>query len=257
MPISEVFCCDCNDYMQQLPDKKISLAIVDPPYGNGISKKSRYGNKVTISKHSKNGKYVSVINKTEFISKNWDLKTPDKEYFNELLRVSKEQIIWGVNYYNYKFDSGRIVWDKVNGQTSFSDCEIAYCSYHTSVRLFAYMWNGMMQGESRENGRKQQGNKQLNEERIHPTQKPVELYKWLLEKYAKPGDVIFDSHMGSQSSRIAAYEMGFDYYGCELDPDYFREGCERFEAYRQKKEEIAQFGFAKSELGKTNPILFE
>ena len=193
---------NCLDVMRQYPDKYFDLAIVDPPYFSGPEKRKYYGRK------------VSPI--------------------DELFRVSKNQIIWGVNYFDYPFGPGRIVWDKVNGQSSFSDCEIAYCSLHDSTRLFRYMWNGMMQGKSISEGHIQQGNKSLNEIRIHPTQKPVNLYIWILQNYASDGDKILDTHVGSASSLIACEEMGFNYVGCELDEDIFNSAKQRLENYKSQ-----------------------
>jgi site-specific DNA-methyltransferase (adenine-specific) len=150
------------------------------------------------------------------------------------LEFQKNQIIWGVNYFDYSFGSGRIVWDKVNGHSSFSDCELAYCSLHDSTRLFRYMWNGMLQGKSISEGHIQQGNKALNEVRIHPTQKPINLYFWLLQNYAKEGDKILDTHVGSASSLIACQELGFEYVGCELDRDIFNLAKQRLDVYEKK-----------------------
>lgn len=141
------------------------------------------------------------------------------------------QFKWGCNYFDYHFAPGRIVWDKCNEGSSFSDCEIAATNCHDSVRLFRYMWNGMMQGKSIAEGFIQQGNKALNEQRIHPTQKPVALYVWLLQKYAKPGDKILDTHLGSGSSRIAALELGLDFVGYEIDERYYEAQERRFEEY--------------------------
>ena len=158
-------CGDCMEYLPQFPDKYFDIAVVDPPYFSGPEKRNYYGRTVSpigVQRHYKSSDEWSV---------------PDNTYFDELARVSKEQIIWGCNYFNYPFGPGRIVWDKCNGDSSFSDCEIAYCSLHDSVRLFRYMWNGMFQGKSIEEGTIQQGNKQKNEKRIHPTQKPVNLYR--------------------------------------------------------------------------------
>ena len=218
MQISEVWNGDNMEYMAHFPDKFFDLAISDPPYFSGPEKRGFYGNK-----HSSDG-----VKRGDYpISKNWEL--PTDEYFKELFRVSKSQIVWGCNYYNYQFGPGRIVWDKVNEESSFSDCEIAYCSKHNSVRLFRFMWNGMMQGKNINEGHIQHGNKKLNEKRIHPTQKPVSLYKWILKNYAKTGDKILDTHLGSGSSRIAAYQMWFDFYGCELDKEYFDASVKRFE----------------------------
>ena len=147
----------------------------------------------------------------------------------QLERISKHYIVLGCNYYNWiPSGHGRIVWDKCNGKSSYSDCEIAATNLFDSVRLFRFMWNGMMQGKSIEEGHIMQGNKKKNEKRIHPTQKPVALYDWILQKYAKPGMSIFDSHVGSGSSRIAAWNYGCDFTGCEIDPFYHLAQEKRF-----------------------------
>ncbi|HEW8560787.1 TPA: site-specific DNA-methyltransferase [Streptococcus pneumoniae] len=216
----EFFNNDCMDIMKQYPDDYFDLAIVDPPYFSGPEKREYYGSKI-----SSIGVHRRLYGKTT----KWEV--PGKDYFDELFRVSKNQIIWGVNYFNYSFGSGRIVWDKVNTHSSFSDCEIAYCSLHNSTRLFRYMWNGMMQGKSISEGHIQQGNKALNEVRIHPTQKPINLYFWLLQNYAKDGDKILDTHVGSASSLIACQELGFEYVGCELDKSIFNLAKQRLDAY--------------------------
>lgn len=207
---------DCMEYMRTLQDKAFDLAVVDPPYFSGPERRGYYGCKV-----SKIG-----VHRDYPISPKWDI--PTREYFDELERVEKRYIVWGCNYFDYHFAPGRIVWNKCNEGSSFSDCEIAATNCHDSVRLFHYMWNGMMQGKSIAEGFIQQGNKALNEQRIHPTQKPVALYVWLLQKYAKPGDKILDTHLGSGSSRIAAYDLGFDFAGCEIDPHYFQAQEKRF-----------------------------
>ena len=166
---------------------------------------------------------------------------PGNEYFKELFRVSKRQIVWGCNYYKYQFGPGRIVWDKCNQGTSFSDCELAYCSMHDSVRLFRYMWNGMMQGKSLTEGHIQRGNKRLNQKRIHTTEKPIELYQWCLKKYAHPGMKILDTHLGSGSHRIAAWDMGLDFYGWEIDPVCFEEMDKRFWLHVQSNQNSKLF----------------
>lgn len=205
---------DCMEGMAEFPDKYFDLAIVDPPYFSGPEKRGFYG------------RWVSPIGVQRSYRKSEAWQVPGKTYFEELMRVSKNQIIWGCNYFDYPFNPGRIIWDKCNGNSSFSDCEIAYCSLHNSVRLFRYMWNGMMQGKSISEGHIQQGNKKLNEKRIHPTQKPTALYKWLLQKYAKPGDKILDTHVGSGSSMIAAYDAGYEFTGFEIDPYYYKKAME-------------------------------
>ena len=215
---SQVALADCMKYMRKFEDGFFDLAIVDPPYFSGPEKRGHYGNTVSP---------IGVKSVNYLITPEWSV--PDKKYFKELLRVSKHYIIWGCNYYDFHFAPGRIVWDKCNGESSFSDCEIAATDLIDSVRLFPFMWNGMMQGKSMSEGRIMQGNKKLNEEKIHPTQKPVALYSWLLQKFAKPGWKILDTHLGSGSSRIAAYGLGYEFYGCEIVPDYFRAANERFE----------------------------
>jgi site-specific DNA-methyltransferase (adenine-specific) len=225
MPESVVYNEDCMSVMSRYQDKYFELAIVDPPYFSGPEKRKFYGREISL--HG-----VKRINYNQ--SENtWTV--PDEKYFKELERVSKHQIIWGCNYYNYLFNgSGRIVWDKVNDHSSFSDCEIAYCSKIDHVRIFRYMWSGMMQGTGDGTSKKMQGRKDLNEKRIHPTQKPIALYKWLLIKYAIQGDKILDTHLGSGTSRIAADELGFDFVGCELSKIYFDKHDEKFKQYKNQ-----------------------
>ena len=195
---------DCMEYMVTLPDNAFDLAIVDPPYG---------GNDAIGLKDCKtNGKQAT--SRTEY--KLFKNVAPNQEYFDELKRVSTQQIIWGVNFYDVKdLTGGRIVWDKHG--TAFGRAEEAYYSDSKSVEIFEYTWNGMLQG-----------NMANKETRIHPTQKPVALYEWLLTNYAKRGDRILDTHLGSGSSRIAAYNLGFDFVGCEIDKEYFNKQEERF-----------------------------
>ena len=245
MSISESWFGDNMEYMAKFPDKFFELAIPDPPYFSGPEKRLFYGNEVN---------KLKIKRKDYPVIERWDVPTAD--FFKEVERVSKNQIVWGCNYYKYQFGTGRIIWDKVNGDSSFSDCEIAYCSFHDSVRMFRFMWNGMLQGKSRTDGETMQGNKSLNEFRIHQTQKPVELYKWCFEKYCSSGDKILDVNYGSQSSRIAAYDLGLDIYGCEKSKIHFDNGNNRFETHRTKCEELKEFGYAKTELSKINPLLF-
>ena len=202
---------DCMDYMRGLPDKAFSLAIVDPPYGIGESG----------AKNHTRGKLATAKNYKAFCG--GDLYPPEPEYFVELMRVSKNQIIFGANHFisRIPLDSHCwIVWDKENGSSDFADCELAWTSFPSAVRRFRFRWQGMLQGDMRN-----------KEQRIHPTQKPVALYTWLLQNYAKTGDTILDTHLGSGSSRIAAYDLGFEFVGCELDKDYFDAQEERFRAH--------------------------
>ena len=205
---SEVFNTDCLEYMRTLPDKCFDICLADPPYGiKEDGKKNHSRSKLAKAK--------------EYTPKDWDTKAPDKEFFYELFRVCKNVIIFGANHFIENMPrqnaSCWVVWDKENGNNDFADCELAWTSFPTAVRLFKFRWAGMLQGDMLH-----------KEERVHPTQKPVALYAWLLNKFAKKGDRIFDPMMGSQSSRIAAYRLGFDYVGCELDKEYFDKGCERF-----------------------------
>lgn len=236
MPISEVFLTDNMEYMKTIPDKFFELAIVDPPYGMGEDGRKTKGREGFVLQKNGSKRFLEAKNYKIGL---YDDKPPDQSYFDKLFRISQRQIICGENYmiFNQKQTStGRIVWDKVNGESDQSDCEIMWTNCIQSVRLFVYMWAGFKKAKSRMEPRTMNGNMHAVEQRIHPNHKPIEFYKDLLENYAKAGDKIFDSHMGSQSSRIAAYQMGFDYYGCELDPDYFRDGCKRFDAVIHKRD---------------------
>ena len=200
MSKTKAYNIDCMEYMATLPDKAFDLAIVDPPYMDEFK---------IIAKDK-----IAKVNQYNLESLN--SKAPNEKYFDELLRVSKNQIIWGVNYYKYYLGAGRIVWNKDNTGL-YSDCELAFHSFSNVTRMFTWRWNGMLQQ-----------NMKNKEVRIHPTQKPVALYEWLLMNYAKKGDKILDTHLGSGSSRIAAHKLGFEFVGCELDKDYFEAQEERF-----------------------------
>ena len=221
---------DCVEAMHKMPDNAYELAIVDPPYGikmDGRSMSSKAG-----LQKQKNGNKLSV-KRNNYKGKEWDSKSPDKCFFDEVIRVSKNQIIWGANHFVSKIpynSSCWIVWDKVNGTTKQSDCELAWTSFSTAVRQYEFMWSGMCQG-SNINGRVMQGNKKLNEKRIHPTQKPVALYKWLLKNYAKEGDKILDTHLGSGSIAIACHDGGFTLDAWEIDAEYHKLATERFNAH--------------------------
>lgn len=200
--------------MARYPDNYFDLAIVDPPYGIGES--------------SNDNKSRSKLGKSKnYGNKNWDDNAPDQDYFNELKRVSKNQIIWGANHFIENIPNANsscwIVWDKVNGENDFADCELAYCSQKTAVRKIEFRWHGMLQGNMKE-----------KEIRIHPTQKPVALYKWLLSKYAKQGDKILDTHLGSGSIAIACHDMGFELTACELDKDYYDSAIARIKRHTAK-----------------------
>lgn len=222
---SDVLNIDCMEYMQTLPDNAFTLALIDPPYGISADKPSPKPKMIK----QKNGRYLQA-KLVEYGKKDWDIQPP-QEFFDEVMRVSEKQIIWGANYFGLK--GGMLVWDKMNSHCDQFGCEIAWLSFSRRTDIVHYLWQGMLQGAICSSNARiaeaQQGNKALNEKRIHPTQKPVALYAWMLEQYAQPGDRIFDPMMGSQSSRIAAYKLGLDFVGCELDPEYFTKGCERFD----------------------------
>lgn len=218
----ELLNMDCMDYMRDLPDNAFDLAIVDPPYGRS----EHGGTNRTHAVLQKNGSRL-IAHDGGYAKKDWDKVPPGPEYFAELARVSKHQIIWGANYYAGMPAAGAIVWDKMNDGSDQSGAEIALNTLNERVDIVRYMWRGMMQGEGVGSSR-QQGNKKLNERRIHPTQKPVKLYEWLLTNYAKPGQRILDTHLGSGSSAIAAHYFGADFVGCEKDPDYYEATVKRF-----------------------------
>ena len=216
---------DCMQGMKEFPDKYFDLAIVDPPYG----RKEHGGRNRSGYARQKNGSKIFVKD-GKYGNRNWDNKPPSEEYFNELIRVSKNQIIWGCNYFDYPLIGGRIIWDKCNDGSDQSDAEIAYCSMNDRVDIFRYMWRGMFQGKSISEGTTQQGNKRLNEKRIHPTQKPIALYEWLLSRYAKPNNIILDTHVGSASSLIACYNTNHKFVGFELDEYYYKVSKQRLDA---------------------------
>ena len=202
--ISETYNMDCMEYMRQFPDKHFELAVVDPEFGIGIAKSAR------------------LVTDKGLKAKKWDDKPIDALYFKELFRVSKNQIIWGGNYYALPPTKHCIIWDKKQPESfSFGMFDFAWTSFSGSNKIF-------------------RRSIQLETNKIHPTQKPVALYKWLLSNYAKPGDKILDTHLGSGSSRIAAYDMGFDFYATELDKDYFDAQEKRFQNFKsQLKMEFA------------------
>jgi site-specific DNA-methyltransferase (adenine-specific) len=208
---------DNMELMKRYPDNYFDLAIVDPPYGIGFDKE----NTSMSSGERKDGtkrimKSWSNPRKKGYTTKNWDSSIPNKEYFDELKRVSKNYIIWGGNYMTeyLKPHGGWIVWEKgVPDGMSLSQAELAYNTCLNSINIFKVLWAGYKKAD--------------NEQRFHPTQKPVALYKWLLDKYSKPGDKILDTHLGSGSIAIACHDYGFDLTACELDTEYYNKAIER------------------------------
>ncbi len=213
--ISIVYNRDCLTAMREMKDNQFDLAIVDPPYGIG-----------DIRQMSKKRKRLHK-------GFDWNDNIPDEKYFNELKRVAKNRIIWGINYYTKHIsDCGRIVHNKIgfgaNQLLELSDCDLASHSFGINIKMFTYIWRGNVQGNT------------VNwkntgiDARIHPTQKPIALYKWLLKNYAKEGDRILDTHVGSGSSRIACYETGFDFVGYEIDNDYWLSAEKRFKIVKDQ-----------------------
>ena len=192
----QLYNCDNMELMAKYPDNYFELAIVDPPYGIGAE--NHAGKKENGWK--------------QWNKKNWDNEIPNEDYFNELKRVSKNQIVWGGNYMTEFLppSMGWVIWDKGQRDFSLADGEMAWTSFDKAMRIWEY---------SRA--------KTISDNKIHPTQKPVALYKWLLDKYAKPNDKILDTHLGSMSIAIACHDYGFELTGCELDKEYYDKGIER------------------------------
>tara|TARA_A100001201_G_scaffold101357_1_gene87018 strand:+ start:578 stop:1222 length:645 start_codon:yes stop_codon:yes gene_type:complete len=203
---------DCLEAMRGMGDNDFDLAIVDPPYGIGASKE-KYTPENSAWKNKK---------KKGYVKKSWDNNTPSQEYFDELFRVSKNQIIWGCNYFTDKLPvhSGRIFWDKKETMPSFSKGELAYTSLFSKIEKWSFLWSGYK--------------KEIQEHRTHPTQKPIALYTWLLDRYAKEGDKILDTHLGSGSIAIACHNLGYSLDGYELDPDYYQAACNRLKEHQKQ-----------------------
>lgn len=202
--------------MAKLPAQAFNLAIVDPPYFKKVGNGTFHGTGLS-GTGRKRGNYKKIDS--------WDENIPTNDYYKELCRVSKNQIIWGINYFPDFRDVpvGRIIWDKKNDQSTYSKAEIASCTLHDSVQMFRYLWNGMFQE-----------NMKIKEIRIHPTQKPVQLYKWLLSKYANPGDSILDTHLGSGSLAIACHSYNFDFVGCEIDKPTYTGAVKRYNDFKKQ-----------------------
>jgi len=229
LELNKLYLMDCMEGIKTFPDKYFDLAIVDPPYG---IKADRSFVRKTPAIDPRNGR--PIICKPKKIG-NWDNKRPDKQYFDELKRVSKNVIVWGGNYFADILGASTcwLVWDKVNGNSDQADCELAYTNFNTAVRKLSYMWC-IAQGKSIKEGHIAQGNNKMWEEKIHPTQKPVKLYQWILMNYAKPDFKIIDTHVGSASSIIAFLDFGCDWIGFEIDEDYHKAASERIRIHKQQ-----------------------
>jgi len=202
-PLNSYINCDNMELMKLIPDNYIDISIVDPPYGIERFKKGSL--RFDKSEKAKNGL-------------KWDEK-PDEEYFLELFRISKYCIIWGANNFILPTTEYFLIWNKKQTVDNFASAEYAWTNCHIPAKVFDYSIHKCM------SDRKSDGGK------IHPTQKPIALYRWILQNYAKPNDIIFDSHVGSASSLIACHEEGFKYIACELDEDYYRDSCKRLETH--------------------------
>ena len=207
MDVNKIYNQDCLEAMKLMKDNEFDLAIVDPPYGIGAGG-------INFKNGTSKNKYIGYKNK------DWDNTIPDKNYFIELFRVSKEQIIWGANYMTTYLppSMGWIYWDKGTGENSYADGELAYSSFNRALRSYKVSWNG--------------ANANNGTPRIHPTEKPVKLYEWLLMNYAKKGDKILDTHLGSGSIAIACHNLGFDLTGYELDKEYYDNAIKRIKNHQ-------------------------
>lgn len=211
---------DCMDGMKEFPDQYFDLAIVDPPYG-GVTQGGYMSNQCSGGVAKNRNDYHLAL---------WQQEKPTKEYFDELKRVSKAQIIWGGNYYASLLEDSQcwLVWDKEKPDgVSYADVELAWTSFDSASRIYHFAWNGMIQGDMKN-----------KEYKIHPTQKPIALYEWIIKKFAQPDDIILDTHVGSGSSLIACHRSAHKYVGFEIDEVYYRDAKNRIE------QETAQLTFA-------------
>lgn len=198
MELNKIYCMDALEFLRNLPDKSVDLILTDPPYGIGeAAGKNKSRSNLAVSK--------------DYGTKDWDNAIPTEEVFKEIFRVSKNQIIFGGNYFvEYLPNSSCwIVWDKDNGENDFADCELAFTSFPTAVRRFKWRWAGMLQERM-----------SWKEKRYHPTQKPLPLFRWILEKYAKEGQIVCDPFIGSGTTAVACKQLGIKYIGCDIDSEY-------------------------------------
>lgn len=215
---------DCLDIMKQLPDKCIDLVLTDPPYGIKMAKNTNIVSKVDSEGKNKKGFYQKEIHQT----KEWDNKRPEKIFFDEMMRVSKNQIIFGGNYFAdmLKPSRGWIVWDKKEHETqgkNFADCELAWTSFDKNIKKYTFGWIGLDYINNRK-----------NEIKIHPTQKPSELFGMILRDYTKEGDIVFDPFSGSGTTAIACYNLKRKFLCVEKDFDYWKASCKRLEDHQRQ-----------------------
>ena len=205
--LNQIICGDCLEVMKDIPDKSVDLVLTDPPYGIGAYKDGTMGGGV-------------LTKQSRFEATKWDFAIPTKEYFDEILRVSKNQIVFGGNYFiEHLYNSPCwIVWDKDNGDNNFADCELAWTSFKTAVRKYKYKWQGMLQE-----------NMKQKEFKYHPTQKPIGLFEWILDNYSDPNSIILDPFLGSGTTAIAAHNTGRKFIGIEKEQRYVEIAKKRLE----------------------------
>lgn len=229
MVMSESFLMDRMEFFSRIPDKYFDVILDDPEWGIGAATMA-FTREVNCSVPQKNGTRLK-INKQAYSQKDWDIGTPPQEYFDELKRVSHHQIIFGIDYMNWiGVGPGRVIWDKMRpAGLSFKPTEVAYQSFDDQEHLIKCLWSGMMQAKSVEQPTIQQGNKKLNEKRIHPTQKPVILWKLLFDEFnIQANSRIGAPNFGSGSSRIACFDRKINWLGCDKDPDYVKSANDWF-----------------------------
>jgi len=216
--LNQIICGDCLEVMRDIPDKSVDLVLTDPPYGINIASNGRVGGNKPFG--NSQGK---VINAVDYAPQTWDKFTPTKEYFQEMMRISKNQIIFGGNYFVEHLHNSPcwIVWDKDNSG-NFADCELAWTSFQTAVRKYKYRWNGMLQENMKE-----------KEQRFHPTQKPIGLFEWILDNYSERGMTILDPFLGSGTTAVAAHNTGRKFIGIEKEQRYVEIAKKRLEQAQQ------------------------
>lgn len=214
---NKIINADCMDILKELPDKCIDLVLTDPPYGIGVGKKT------CIYDGKKHGN--ALTNRHVYKEKDWDNEIPQKEIFDEIFRISKNQIIFGGNYFieNLHNSNCWLVWDKLNGKNDFADCELAWTSFNSAVRKYEFLWNGMLQQDMKN-----------KEQRIHPTQKPVDLLGQIIRDYSNEGDLVLDCFSGSGTTAIACHNLKRRFICIEKDIDYWTASVKRLEDHRKQ-----------------------
>ena len=220
--INKIHCCDCLELMSELPDKSVDLVLTDPPYGIGEAAGKNIHRGGPAFKNIGGSKHY--VGARDYGNLEWDNNPPTQEYFDEIFRISKNQIIFGGNYFDLPPSSCWIVWDKDNGDNDFADCELAWASFKSAVRKFTWRWNGLLQEDMAH-----------KEKREHPTQKPLPLMMWCLEKYSKEGMTVLDPFLGSGTTAVACKKLGRNFIGIEKEPAYVAIAEKRLEKVNNHK----------------------